>query len=88
MLFVFSDFFIFIKLGDRKHSKVTKLDFSGRFLFNQKRAKWPKMDCFDNFSKWPKSESHFFLIFCMKLRVHKGSKVTDGINITQRGLNI
>ena len=45
----FSDFF-FMKLGDHKHSKVTELDFSGRFSFAQKGPKWPKMDCFDNFS--------------------------------------
>ena len=121
-----------MKLGDHKQSKVTELDFSGRFSFAQKRAKrvknslkitfliisqnraisfsdffcmklgyhkhskvipekcrlfnkGPKMDCFDNFSKWPKSESHIFSDIFMKLRVHKGSKVTVGINITQRG---
>ena len=28
-----------MKLGDNKHSKLTELDFSGRFSFAQKRAK-------------------------------------------------
>ena len=44
-----------MKLGDHKHSKVTELDFSGRFSFAQnkpkKGQKCPKNDIFGNFPK-------------------------------------
>ena len=36
------------------------LFFQNNVIFSKKCPKWPKMDCFDNFSKWPKSESHIF----------------------------
>ena len=55
-------------------------------LFNQKSAqmalKWTVSIISENGLK----VIFFSLIFCMKLRVHKGLKVTDGIKITQRGV--
>ena len=50
-----------MKLGYHKHSKVTEPYFFRKMSFAQKKGpKWPKMDCFDNFSKCSKSESHIF----------------------------
>ena len=68
----------FMKLRDHKHSEVTKLDFSGRFPFAQKRAKRVKnalrmtfliiyQNCVISFSDF----------LCMKLGYHKHSKVTQ-----------
>ena len=63
-----------MKLGDHKHSKVTELDFSGRFSFAQKRAKRSQnglnMEFFINFSKL----CHYFFL---RLGDHKHSKVTE-----------
>ena len=77
MLLFFSDFFL-LKLGDHKHSKVTELDFSGRFSFARNGAKRVKnalkvtfliisQNCAISFSDF----------FCMKLGYHKHSKVTE-----------
>ena len=77
-----------MKLGEHKLSKVTEPYFSRKMSFAQKRAqnglKWTVSIISQNGLKGKKKS--FFLIFCMKLRVHKGSKVTDGINVTQRGV--
>ena len=72
-----------MKLGDHKHSKVTEPYFSRMKKGPKMAPKWTVSIIFQNGLK---VKVIFFLIFCMKLMVHKGSKVTDGINITQRGL--
>ena len=64
-----------MKLGDHKLSKVTELDFSGRFIICPKKGKnGLNMDFFVNFSKLC---YYFFLIFFLKLGYHKHSKVTE-----------
>ena len=64
-----------MKLGYYKYSKVTDPYFSRKMSFAQKRAQNGQMDCFDISQNGLK----------VKVKVHEGSKVTDG-NITQRGV--
>ena len=64
-----------MKLVHHKGTKVTEPDLWKKSLGGHK---WGKTPIFDVFCPYLKNGSKdFFLIFCMKLEHHKGTKVTE-----------